>query len=245
MAPQQAMAELQARGSALGASSAPAARVIRLSVGGTRYETSQSTLDRSPFFEYVLSGRNGDPLCTDDGAIFIDRDGALFAPILAFLRGARPRLGQLDRYDLLEEARYYLIDDPRGKQPFRDALDRISDGAGGEVRRAEVSRDDIVKALLHRGSSAPLELAGISLRGVDLSGLNLAQANLQGSDLTQAKLCGTILVGARLTRAELTDAVFTGADFSRATLTGARLNVERAGKLEGANFQDADLRKVY
>jgi len=85
--------------------------LIKLNVGGYRYETTRNTLMSIPdtFFVSLLSGRF--PSFKDDeGAYFIDRDGQYFRPILTFLRTARiPELSDMTLEDLLAEAEFYLL----------------------------------------------------------------------------------------------------------------------------------------
>ena len=68
------------------------ASVLKLSIGGTRFTTSRSTLvPASGFFSVLLSGRFP-PVLDDAGATFVDRDAQHFPKILAFLRdGAIPQ----------------------------------------------------------------------------------------------------------------------------------------------------------
>lgn len=204
--------------------------VVKLNIGGTHYETTRSTLARSRYFEALLSGRYADPASAEGGRVFVDRDGALFAPILAFLRGSRClRLGALDRGEVLEEARFYCIDEPGGEEPFREALGGSTCGA----RRAgcELGRADIVRALLSGGGK---NLRGLSLRGIDLSYLDLSNADLRGADLTGALLTKASFLNANLYGANLYGANLSGADFSNADLTLADLN-----QVSNANFRGA------
>ena len=90
-------------------------RVVKLSVGGARFQTTLGTLRRFPgtFLEAMFSGRF--PRVTDDeGWHFIDRDGTHFRHILNFLREpshfeceASP--GELR--ELRRECRYYGLDE--------------------------------------------------------------------------------------------------------------------------------------
>lgn len=238
--------QLEASNNAAGTDSRSAPQhVVKLNVGGKRYETTRSTLMRSPYFQTMLSGRHAAPATTDDGCIFIDRDGTLFAPILAFLRGARPRVGALDRAEVLEEAKYYCLDEPGGEEPFREALD----AAVGTTSRSgcELSRADIVRAKLAGGGSA-LCLSGLSLRGIDLSYLDLSGTSLRSTDLTGAICRGTILSktdcsGATLVNADLSGANLMHADLSNATLNGAILTAANfaCAKLCKANLTGANL----
>lgn len=206
---------------------------ITLNVGGVRHETTKSTLVASKYFESLLSGRHGEP-ADDDGCVFVDRDGALFAPVLAFMRGARPRLGACGRAELLEEARFYLIDEPGGHEPFREALDKLSEDDGSAGPGQELSRADIVKALLcNKGCG--LELRGVSLRGLDLSGLDLSRSNLARADLSGANLSM-----AKLSQADLSDANLSGANLSGAELSGGTGRSDSTN-LSGANLSMAQL----
>ena len=60
---------------------------VKLNVGGSRFETTLSTLTRHPdsMLAVMFSGRHEVPQ-DDDGYVFIDRDGAHFRTILNFLR---------------------------------------------------------------------------------------------------------------------------------------------------------------
>lgn len=80
--------------------------IVKLNVGGARFETTADTLTRitDSFFSRLLSGAPPPPSCfvhlslgirlvgslgstvDEHGAYFIDRDGQFFAPILTFLR---------------------------------------------------------------------------------------------------------------------------------------------------------------
>ena len=60
---------------------------IKLNIGGFKFETSKSTLELSPYFAAMLSGRFEIELDTE-GYLFIDRDGESFKYLLSWLRGA-------------------------------------------------------------------------------------------------------------------------------------------------------------
>ena len=88
------------------------ASVLKLSIGGTRFTTSRSTLvPASGFFSVLLSGRFP-PVLDDAGAAFVDRDALHFPQVLAFLRdGAMPRWGSDEEREALErEADFYQIE---------------------------------------------------------------------------------------------------------------------------------------
>jgi len=87
--------------------------MIKLNIGGYRYCTSKSTLLSTKvdnFFHRLLSGDV--PSEKDEsGHYFIDRNGALFEPILDFLRTGIlivPKDHKL--VQILHEANFYLID---------------------------------------------------------------------------------------------------------------------------------------
>lgn len=93
-------------------SSAQAAQgdLVHLNVGGTRFSTSRQTLTWIPdsFFTALLSGRISS-LKDETGAIFIDRDPALFATILNYLRTRDVDLRNADIQALRHEAEFYGI----------------------------------------------------------------------------------------------------------------------------------------
>jgi uncharacterized protein YjbI with pentapeptide repeats len=82
-------------------------------------------------------------------------------------------------------------------------------------------------------------LAGVDLRGRDLSGFELRGKDFTGADLERARLAGADLRGARLSRARLDGATLEGADLTDAHLDGATL---AGARLDGAKLFSADLR---
>lgn len=89
--------------------------------------------------------------------------------------------------------------------------------------------DETQLAVLKQGADAwnawraahadtPVDLANVSLRGLDL-----AKANLAGADCRKADLRGTILRGATLTDANLASANFFKSVLDTASLAGANL----------------------
>jgi hypothetical protein len=85
--------------------------IITLNVGGTRFQTTRSTLlsREDTFFTRLLSERMGS-LKDETGAFFIDRDPSLFAPILNFLRMGRLVMSNnVALKDVLFEADFYGI----------------------------------------------------------------------------------------------------------------------------------------
>ncbi|XP_030621774.1 SH3KBP1-binding protein 1 [Chanos chanos] len=103
--------------------------IIHLNVGGKRFSTSKQTLTWVPdsFFSSLLSGRIS-TLKDETGAIFIDRDPSLFAPILNFLRTKELHPRSIDVYLLMHEAEFYGITPLVRKLQLCDELDRSSCG---------------------------------------------------------------------------------------------------------------------
>ena len=88
-------------------------RRVKLNVGGSKFETTLSTLTRHPdsMLAVMFSGRHEVPQ-DDDGYVFIDRDGTHFRIVLNFLR-----TGVLDvptsqkaASELTRELQYYQLD---------------------------------------------------------------------------------------------------------------------------------------
>jgi len=85
--------------------------IVKLNIGGARFETTADTLTRVPdsFFVRLLSGTLGTTF-DEHGAYFIDRDGQFFAPILTFLRSGEiiiPRGTPVEA--LRKEAEFYCL----------------------------------------------------------------------------------------------------------------------------------------
>uniref|UniRef100_A0A672Y563 BTB domain-containing protein n=1 Tax=Sphaeramia orbicularis TaxID=375764 RepID=A0A672Y563_9TELE len=90
--------------------SARSGDIIHLNVGGKRFSTSRQTLTWVPdsFFSSLLSSRIS-TLKDETGAIFIDRDPSLFAPILNFLRTKELHPRSINVHMLMHEAEFYGI----------------------------------------------------------------------------------------------------------------------------------------
>ncbi|XP_030600214.1 SH3KBP1-binding protein 1 [Archocentrus centrarchus] len=103
--------------------------IIHLNVGGKRFSTSRQTLTWVPdsFFSSLLSGRIS-TLKDETGAIFIDRDPSLFAPILNFLRTKELHPRSINVHMLMHEAEFYGITPLVRKLQLCDELDRSSCG---------------------------------------------------------------------------------------------------------------------
>lgn len=106
--PATALAEALAERAAL---SMAASRSVTLNVGGTKFESSRSTLcDQSVYFQRLLSGEFSD--ADADGAIFIDRDPRYFHIVLQFLRSGllEPPQPPLTLDGALAEAEYFCVE---------------------------------------------------------------------------------------------------------------------------------------
>ncbi|KAJ3590871.1 hypothetical protein NHX12_008819 [Muraenolepis orangiensis] len=103
--------------------------IIHLNVGGKRFSSSRQTLTWVPdsFFSSLLSGRIS-TLKDETGAIFIDRDPSLFAPILNFLRTKELHPRSINVHMLTHEAEFYGITPLVRKLQLCDDLDRSSCG---------------------------------------------------------------------------------------------------------------------
>ncbi|XP_067618664.1 SH3KBP1-binding protein 1 [Eurosta solidaginis] len=86
------------------------ADLVNLNVGGQRFSTSRQTLTWIPdtFFTALLSGRISS-LRDETGAIFIDRDPALFSIILNYLRTKDIDIKSCEIRSLRHESEYYGI----------------------------------------------------------------------------------------------------------------------------------------
>ncbi|XP_032469874.1 SH3KBP1-binding protein 1 isoform X2 [Phocoena sinus] len=107
----------------------PPGEVIHLNVGGKRFSTSRQTLTWIPdsFFSSLLSGRIS-TLKDETGAIFIDRDPTVFAPILNFLRTKELDPRGIHGSSLLHEAQFYGLTPLVRRLQLREELDRSSCG---------------------------------------------------------------------------------------------------------------------
>uniref|UniRef100_A0A3P8WDH9 SH3KBP1 binding protein 1 n=1 Tax=Cynoglossus semilaevis TaxID=244447 RepID=A0A3P8WDH9_CYNSE len=103
--------------------------IIHLNVGGKRFSTSRQTLTwvADSFFSSLLSGRIS-TLKDETGAIFIDRDPSLFAPILNYLRTKELHPSSINVHMLMHEAEFYGITPLVRKLQLCDELDRSSCG---------------------------------------------------------------------------------------------------------------------
>lgn len=88
------------------------ATIVKLNIGGYRYETTVLTITRikDTFFSTLLSSRL-ETTKDEQGAYFIDRDGQFFAPILTYLRTNELAIpNSMTIQDVKREAAFYSIE---------------------------------------------------------------------------------------------------------------------------------------
>uniref|UniRef100_A0A0E0DCJ2 BTB domain-containing protein n=1 Tax=Oryza meridionalis TaxID=40149 RepID=A0A0E0DCJ2_9ORYZ len=240
---------------------------VLLNIGGSRYETTADTLtqrDPGSLLAAVLSGAAAHGLpTTEDGAVFVDRDGELFRHVLNWLRdGAVPALADAEYRQLLREAEYYRLP---------GLIDCINERIGdwddkiGRSSEAELTRKDVIKCI----QADKVRFRGVNLSGLDLSKLDLSEvdfscgcieetkcefvganlqestldrANLQSANLQDACLVKCSFIETDLRSAHLQSADLTGANLTGANLEGANL---KGAKLSGSNLQGANLQRAY
>ena len=83
--------------------------VIKLNVGGTRFETLKSTLMRSGYFKALFSGRFADSI-QKDGSYFVDRNGRIFGFLLNFLRCGHVSFPVDCLAEVAQETSFYQIE---------------------------------------------------------------------------------------------------------------------------------------
>uniref|UniRef100_A0A914UNM3 BTB domain-containing protein n=1 Tax=Plectus sambesii TaxID=2011161 RepID=A0A914UNM3_9BILA len=154
----------------------PGHDIVKLDVGGTVYKTTKSTLLQCSYFSTMFGG-NWEVNRDENGDIFIDRDGQLFAYILAFLRGNTILPDDIALLKTIgQEAEFYGIESLASCIAFKlgdnDNIDlRIDTGliqATGLVQRV-ITRKTLLDAIEH-GFSAFFETA--LLKGTDLRLVN-------------------------------------------------------------------------
>ena len=88
------------------------ADIVRLNVGGRRFDTTSTSL-MCPYFVPLLEGRF-DHGRDEDGRVFIDRDGKLFSRLLNFMRNGKLSAPQsyisANKEALLDECAYFGLD---------------------------------------------------------------------------------------------------------------------------------------
>jgi hypothetical protein len=137
-------AELQSMKAVVDANLARFKQRVKLNVGGSKFETTLSTLTRYPdsMLGAMFSGRHEVPP-DDEGYVFIDRDGTHFRAILNFLRTGfvdLPRSEQAAN-ELKRELEYYqlpsegLLTPPRAASARTVEIVRTMNGHNNEHKR--------------------------------------------------------------------------------------------------------------
>lgn len=154
---------------------------IKLNVGGQIFVTSYSTLvNKEPdsMLSRMFVHHSSDnktrlrPSNLDsDGAYLIDRSGHYFEPILNYLRyGELVYDKNLSVIGILEEAKFYGIESL--VQQLLQVLKRSE---------TELTRTDVVKALIQTSNISELRFQGINLSGTDLRKLDFRHVNFKVS----------------------------------------------------------------
>lgn len=113
----------------------------------------------------------------------------------------------------------------------------LTDGED-EPRRSIAADLSLLDLLLNLYAKGERDFIGIDLAGQTLRGVNLTGADLQQANLSGATLNGSRLQGANLQWTNLRGADLRGADLQHANLRESDL---RGADLRGCDFQDADL----
>ncbi len=93
------------------------ATIIKLNVGGTFFDTTETTLQGSDFFKGLI--RNRDTFTTDiENRYFIDRSGMAFEHVLNLLRDINYSFPE----EYLGELDFYGIAEPINIRPSNDKL---------------------------------------------------------------------------------------------------------------------------
>mmetsp|Transcript_5076 Transcript_5076/g.8724 ORF Transcript_5076/g.8724 Transcript_5076/m.8724 type:complete len:307 (-) Transcript_5076:182-1102(-) len=240
-----------------------AAEWVKLNVGGVTYHTTRTTLcmDKDSVLAKMFGDSGWTSAIDESGAYLIDREARYFRPLLNFLRDGVLLIDpDTCPEGVLNEAKYFNIQgiveilQPQVRQ------DRPAGAPGSwrDEQDAELTRKDIILALVKTPTDGKLRLQGLHLPGLDLSKLdlsgvnlsmtNLASANLRESNLVGANLDHTLLTRANLEKASMAGANLQGADctgatFISANLQGANLSgsILVEAKLQEANLQFANL----
>uniref|UniRef100_A0A0E0BAX1 BTB domain-containing protein n=1 Tax=Oryza glumipatula TaxID=40148 RepID=A0A0E0BAX1_9ORYZ len=216
---------------------------VLLNIGGSRYETTADTLtqrDPGSLLAAALSGAAAHGLpTTEDGAVFVDRDGELFRHVLNWLRdGAVPALADAEYRQLLREAEYYRLP---------GLIDCISERIGdwddkiGRSSEAELTRKDVIKCI----QADKVRFRGVNLSGLDLSKLDLSEVDFSCGCIEETKFSLANLHKAKFGEVQASRSSFNYANLRECEFVGANLQestLDRAN-LQSANLQDACLVK--
>ncbi|XP_055331650.1 BTB/POZ domain-containing protein KCTD9-like isoform X1 [Paramacrobiotus metropolitanus] len=237
---------------------------ITLNVGGRMFTTTKLTLRSTEpasvlarMFEENDEGVPAWGLKKDStGAVLIDRSGELFAPLLSYLRTGKLVVTERDNIQLLyTEAEFYNLERLQKElRPHLNQYDNKDDkivqiSASGPT--SNLSRMDVVRALMVSPSTQELRFQGMNFEGCDLSRLDLRNINFKMSNLRGANLSYANISGANFDRADLTDAVcdhavLFGVKLPCAVMERCSLQNVNADDPAGsrANFENVNLRNA-
>lgn len=214
---------------------------IHLKLDDKLFATQRSTLlsIKDTFFSIMFQRGSKFHHARDEShpnrPFLIDRSPAHFAVVLDYLRTGELIVGPATNLrGVLLDARYYNLP---GLVAQLEELSRAVESREG-AGEAELSRQQVVKALSRVHVGARVRLQGVNLTGLDLSHLDLSNANLRNSNLTRCNLSRCNLEGADLRKCLLHGANLTGAKMGKAVMRRCKAT---HAVLDNANLQDADL----
>ncbi|KAG9160393.1 hypothetical protein Leryth_008806 [Lithospermum erythrorhizon] len=206
--------------------------IVRLNIGGKKFSTTVDTLtQREPHSMLAAMFSVQHTIQdSDEGYVFVDRDGKHFRHILNWLRdGAVPTLTDSECSDLLREAEYYqLLDLMEGIQAV------LNKRKEDEQLATELTRIDIIKCI----QSDRVRFRGVNLSGIDLSKLDLPFVDFSFACLKNVFFSRTNLQCAKFRDVDAESSIFHNATLRECEFTGANL---RGSLLAGANLQSANL----
>ena len=204
----------------------PIRELVKLDFGGMRFKTSKDTLvsgEGQCFFNALLDG-NVPSYKTEDGYLFIDRNGKYFEPILDFLRTGVLYIPSNMSRKLVEELAHFLMIDV------------------GQAS-VTVSQEELLQHVNAMGQN------GLQLPCYNLEELSFSRLNLSGSNFAGSTLKGSSFVRTSLAKTNFQDADVSGSDFTFANLQNSNLinaNLQRCNFtntcLDFASLRNADLR---
>jgi len=229
-------------------------RQLKLDVGGYKFSTTITTLTSAPdsMLAAMFSGRFLLEK-TDEGCVFIDRDGHLFHYILTWLRNGwlPPIENQTELEMLLQEAKFYQL---------QGLIDYLSSCETNSVEErvlsppthvtqpgnSTFSQKDLLKLVNSVPSKKKVQLCSADLSGLNLCGIALQGANLKFVCLDNASIQHANLQESDLRFANLRNSDLSYSDLSLSNLQGANLQNAKLqyANLQGCNLQGADLMHV-
>ena len=130
-------------------------KIVRLNVGGTRYDVARDTLERceGSMLAKLISERWNEGRTDDKEVIFIDHNGRLFEFVLDYLRNNKVYLSSsISRAAIKDEFEYYGIDVDMGKVVERYGMEYTRSLAAemeATQRNLFALRNDLTNQALH------------------------------------------------------------------------------------------------